>query len=78
MNPQQLASILVRVLGLSLCASSVPSILSGVLSLAQYHDAHVQGYNPYSYYLLSSICLCLIGLWMLIKSRWIVEKIIIQ
>ena len=83
MNPKQLANILVRILGLSLCAGSVPGILTGILYLIQ---SFIQLWSPLkaqsfvfgSYLggvqLVSSLALLFVGVWILAKSRWIVTR----
>jgi multisubunit Na+/H+ antiporter MnhC subunit len=86
MKPKQLANVLTRILGLSLCAHGIPSLImvavSGIALLVQrMHDGNPDNSNHYSYmsysmmYSLSSVFEFAIGIYLIVRSRQLVEKL---
>jgi hypothetical protein len=86
MKPKQLANVLVKILGLSLCAHSIPSLLGVVVSgisllLQTMYDGgsnsmnrpFYMGYSPV--YWLSPVVEVAIGIYLLARSRQLVEKL---
>ena len=89
MKPKQLANVLTRILGLSLCAHGIPGLLgiiaSGVYLLIQrMHDGIPNGVDHYNYasYTLfywvsrfSPVVEFAIGIYLILRSRQLVEKL---
>ncbi len=71
MNSKQLANVLIKVLGLSILAHSIPGILNGILSALVARGVGAGG----NYWLLyvSPVASAAIGIWLLIQSRSIAE-----
>ncbi|HZL78810.1 MAG TPA: hypothetical protein VFC17_08145 [Candidatus Limnocylindrales bacterium] len=76
MKPKQLANVLIKILGLSLCAHSVIPILNGLINLLQ-----SQPYTGYSnraggwFYLATSLIPTAIGIFLIVQSRLVTEKL---
>lgn len=84
MKPKQLANVLVRVLGLSLCAHAVPGVIVAVVNgaaqlIQAMHDGGGYGHNSNLTltlaYWLSSFAEFAIGLFLIFRSRLAVEKL---
>ena len=86
MKPKQLANVLTRILGLSLCAHGIPALagvlLGGIYMLVQaMHDGSSNSANHYSYmgysmfYWLSPAVEFAIGIYLIVRSRQVVEKL---
>jgi hypothetical protein len=86
MKPKQLANVLIKILGLSLCAHGVPALFgvvaSGIYLLIQaMHDGNPNSVNHYSYmgysifYWLSPVVEFAIGIYLIARSRQLVEKL---
>ena len=86
MKPKQLANVLTRILGISLCAHGIPSLImvavSGIALLIQrMHDGNPNYSNHYSYmgyslfYWISPVLEFAIGIYLILRSRLIVEKL---
>ena len=86
MKPKQLANVLTRILGLSLCAHGIPSIImaavGGILLLiGRMQDGNPNITNHYSYmgysmlYSLSTVFEFAIGIYLIVRSRQLVEKL---
>ena len=75
MKPKQLANVLTRILGLSLCAHSVPSVLMNVVYGAGFAN------NPRGYVsamipqLIVGLLPLAIGIFVIVRSRWVTEKL---
>jgi len=87
MNQKQLANVLVKILGLSFCAHGVPAviaaIIAGVISLIQaMHDGSQTGvHNPYWWgysmtYWITSVVEFGTGIYLVVRSRWLTDKLI--
>ena len=79
MNTKQLANVLVRILGLSMCVGSVPGIITGILCFMQYwwSKSNTVGSTTFGdFYLSSSLASLVLGVLLLAKSRWIVTRLI--
>ena len=86
MKPKQLANVLTRILGLSLCAHGIPSLImvavSGIVLLIQrMHDGNPNNMNHYSFmgysiiYYISPVLEFAIGIYLIARSRQLVEKL---
>lgn len=78
MNPKQLANVLIKILGLSMCVYSITPIAAGVmnlfanlLQLVQY-NAH---FNTWSSPLMSGLLSAVIGIYLILRSRFIADKL---
>ena len=85
MKPKQLAHVLVKVLGLSLCAHGIPALLgicvSGIMLLIQaMRDGNPSTVNHYPYlsysmvYWLAPLLEFAIGAYLLLRAGRVVEK----
>jgi hypothetical protein len=86
MNPKQLANVLIKILGLSLCAHGIPALLgivvSGIQLLIQaMHDGNPNSVTHYSYmgcpvlYWLSPVIEVALGIYLIVRSRSLTEKL---
>jgi len=86
MKPKQLANVLIKILGLSLCAHGIPALvgigIGGISLLIQaMHDGSANNVNHYSYlgyslfYWLSPVVEFAIGIYLIARSRQLVEKL---
>lgn len=76
MKPKQLANILIRVLGLYLCAQSIAPILNGIIAFANASSSYGAGYRTsMAYYIAGGIIPAFIGVFFILRSRWLAEKL---
>ncbi len=86
MKPKQLANVLTRILGLSLCAHGVPALLSIVVTgiallIQKMHDGNgnIPEHYPYltysMFYYISPVIEFAIGIYLICRSRLIIEKL---
>jgi hypothetical protein len=78
MNSKQLANVLVKILGLSLCVSSAAGIINGVFRLLMILPRLSSPYSPVwqsLLYPLSSLVTLGIGIYLIARSRWVVDKL---
>jgi multisubunit Na+/H+ antiporter MnhC subunit len=86
MKPKQLANVLTRILGLSLCAHGVPALImvavrSIALLVQRMHDGNPNFSNHYPYmgypmvYYITPVVEFAIGIYLILRSRLIVEKL---
>jgi hypothetical protein len=79
MNPKQLANVLVKILGLSLCAHSVASVIVAILGGLQIGTAGFQNWPrqffPYLMSLTVSLLPFAIGVYFIVQSRWVTDKL---
>jgi hypothetical protein len=77
MNPKQLANVLVKILGLSLCAHSITSVIVAILGGLQIGVVGFQNWPrqffPYLISLIVSLLPFAIGIFLILRSRWITE-----
>ena len=77
MNPKQLANVLVKILGLSLCAHSITSVIVAILGALKVSMASSQRWPPEFFpYMLSFVIDLIpfaIGFFLIIRSRWMTE-----
>jgi len=78
MKPKQLAAVLIKVLGLSLCAHSLSTVIASVIGfpftiglasggsrmILSYLTSMVYGIVPFA-----------IGLWLILGTKWFVERL---
>jgi hypothetical protein len=72
MKSKQLANVLIKILGLSLCAQSVVRIVMGILSILTIRSNMGGGPFLWDNFLAGSIMVA-IGIFLIIKSRNIAE-----
>jgi hypothetical protein len=76
MKPKQLANILIRILGLSLCAHSVIPILNGLITGLSSPASYGYSYRAGGwFYLATGLIPAAIGIFFIIQSRLITEKL---
>jgi len=85
MNPKQLANVLIKILGLSICVHGLPAFIAAAIGavevlIHQMQDVHQNtGQFPvwtYSLtYLIQSVIEFIAGIFLIVRSRWITEKL---
>jgi hypothetical protein len=79
MNPKQLANVLIKILGLSLCAHSITSVFVVILSGLQIstigHQTWPREFFPYLVSLTISVLPFTIGVFFIVQSRWMTDKL---
>jgi hypothetical protein len=85
MKPKQLANVLIKILGLSICIHGFPAFIAAVISAgaALVHamqNGHQAGtaipYWAYSLtYLIQSVVEVGAGVFLIIRSRWVTDKL---
>jgi uncharacterized membrane protein len=85
MNQKQLANVLIKILGLSICIHGFPAfvvaMIGGAEALAHaMQDGHPTStpvpYWTYSLtYLIQSTIEFIAGIFLIVRSRWLVEKL---
>lgn len=77
MNQKQLANVLIKVLGLSLCANSVTAAAVAILNLPFIMGAVGGGRSlfPFAISLAYGIVPLVIGLWLILGTKWFTEKL---
>jgi dipeptide/tripeptide permease len=76
MKPKQLANLLIRLLGLSLCAHSIAPIVNGLIATATAPPSYGAGYRSSMwYYIASGLIPAVIGIFFILRSRWVTEKL---
>jgi hypothetical protein len=75
MKPKQLANVLIKILGLSMCAHGIPSIIDYLI----YGTGGFSNGTRNSAVMLLQIIMGLvpiaIGIYLIVRSRWLVEKL---
>jgi hypothetical protein len=72
MKSKQLANVLIKILGLSVLVHGIPSIITGLLTLVHARGVGSRG-DYFWLYPLSSVVLVAIGVYLIVKSRDVVE-----
>ena len=75
MNQKQLANVLVKILGLYLCAEGASRAVYGIISLTAMGATR----GVFSVWLLNSVSALVsvaIGIFFIVRSRWLVEKLL--
>jgi hypothetical protein len=78
MNQKQLANVLIKILGLSMCAYSIAPIAIGIVNLFSNLLDLVQ-YNVHSNtwsYSMTGLLSAVIGVYLIIRSRSIADKLL--
>lgn len=83
MKPKQLANVLIKILGLSLIAHGIPTLLSNVIAWLQFtSDNHLPAFadvgrnSHYWLVVLYSLFPIIIGIIFVVYSRWLSEKLL--
>jgi uncharacterized membrane protein HdeD (DUF308 family) len=71
MKPKQLANVLIKILGLSICVHGVLAIIDNLI----YNTAH-NNFNVLLLQIIVGSVPIAIGVFLIVRSRWIVEKIL--
>ncbi len=71
MKSKQLANVLIKILGLSVCVHAAGPLLSGLFNLARARSGAVPG--EYWFYPLPSLILAVIGICLIVRSRGVAE-----
>jgi len=71
MNTKQLAHVLTKILGLSVVVHAIPTLVTGIFNTARRSGFGPQ--NEYWFYLVPPLILMVIGIYLIIKSRDVVE-----
>jgi hypothetical protein len=78
MKPKQLANVLIKILGLSMVAQGIPSLISTLISMWRIasdnhsYNTSVSEYSLMWFILLPTIA---VGIALILGSRWLVEKL---
>jgi hypothetical protein len=76
MKPKQLANVLIKILGLSLCAHSLMPIASGFFYLLQPQSGTGYSYRANGlYYVVTGLIPAAIGIFFILQSRRVTEKL---
>jgi hypothetical protein len=85
MKPKQLANVLIKILGLSICVHGLPAFVAAVIGAIGYlihamQDGHQAGarFPDWTYsltYLIQSVIEFAAGIYLIVRSRWLVEKL---
>jgi hypothetical protein len=76
MKPKQLANVLVRILGLSLCAHSLAPVLNCLLALCSAPMGYGNNYKAsMGLYVLTNAVPLAAGIFLILRSRLVVEKL---
>ncbi len=86
MKPRQLANVLIKILGLSICVHGLPAFIAAAIGavelvIHQMQDTHqATGQLPiwtYSLtYLIQSIIEFAAGIFLIVRSRWLVDMLL--
>jgi len=85
MKPKQLANVLIKILGLSICVHGFPAFVASMIGAVEtlvhaMRDGHPTNvplpYWTYSLtYLIQSTIEFIVGIFIIVRSRWLVEKL---
>lgn len=76
MNPKQLANVLVKILGLSVGVHAIPGVINGIVMIFQLAAMSRYGSTWQAiFYPLGSFITIGVGVLLIVRSRWVVEKI---
>ncbi len=81
MNQKQLTNVLVKIVGLLVCAQSVGGLVSAALTLVQLFTDTAHGFSRHGsftvwIYPLAHLIEPAVGVWLIIRSRWVTDKLI--
>jgi hypothetical protein len=85
MNQNQLANVLIKILGLSICVHGLPAFVAAITAAVEFliramQDGHQTG-GPFAYwtyfltYLIPSAIEFAAGIYLIVRSRWLTEKL---
>jgi len=81
MNQKQLANVLIKILGLSTCTRIIPSIFLNIINRFKpsetiyYPSENMQFNHAYLATALLNLFPFAIGIFLIIRSRWLVDKL---
>ena len=76
MKPKQLANVLIKILGLSMCAHSIVPILNGLFGVLSAPPTYGSSYRSgFWYYLITGVIPAIIGIFLIVQSRLVTEKL---
>jgi hypothetical protein len=85
MNQKQLANVLVKILGLSICVYGLPAFIAAAIGAVEVltramQDGHQTG-TPFPYwtysltYLIQSAVEFAAGIFLIVRNRWLTDKL---
>ena len=76
MKSKQLANVLIKILGLSVCLYGIPSFVSGFLKGLFYPAATGSNVPSQSWvYTVGSLVYLVMGIFLILRSRYVAEKL---
>ena len=75
MKPKQLANVLTRILGLSLCAHGVPSLIMTLVYGVGFTGNGRGNFQEMFLQLVVGLLPLTVGIFLIIRSRWVIEKL---
>lgn len=85
MKPKQLANVLIKILGLSICVHGFPAFIAAIIGAIEtltraMQDGHqnIAQFPIWTYsltYLIQSTIEFIAGIFIIVRSRWLVEKL---
>jgi multisubunit Na+/H+ antiporter MnhC subunit len=70
MNSKQLANVLIKILGLSLIAHGIPSLINGILFTS---DIRHSSFSAIWMIAILDLIPFAVGIFLIVRSRWITE-----
>ena len=76
MKSKQLANVLIKMLGLSICLYGIPSFVSGFLKGLFYPAATGSNVTSHSWlYTVGSVVYLVMGIFLVLRSRYVADKL---
>jgi hypothetical protein len=76
MKSKQLANVLIKILGLSMCAHSVTPILNGLFGVLTAPPSYASSYrSSFWFYLVTGLIPAIVGIFLIVQSRLVTEKL---
>jgi hypothetical protein len=75
MKPKQLANVLTRILGLSLCAHGVPSLIMNAIYGVGFSNNGRGNFSMMMPQLIVGLLPLAVGIFLIVRSRWVTEKL---
>lgn len=72
MKSKQLANVLIKILGLSVCIHAVPNLIDGLFNLMRAKEGRILP-EVFWFYPIPSAVLLAIGIFLIVKSRNVAE-----
>ena len=75
MKPKQLANVLIKLMGLSLCMHGVPSLIMNVVYGAGFSNDSRGYLSAAMPQVIVGLLPLAIGIFLIVRSRWVTEKL---